>query len=93
MWNNSPQEVCFHKFGDIKMTLSYSNIMNAEEGFKTNNNGSLFFKMGVINSDPKFYDAAARNYNLLKESPCIDTGDPAVEYNDPDGSRNNIGAK
>ena len=43
LWNNSPQEVCFHKFGDIKMTLSYSNIMNAEDGFKTNNNGSLFF--------------------------------------------------
>ena len=93
IWNNSPQEVCFHKFGDIKMTLSYSNIMNAEEGFKTNNNGSLFFKMGVINSDPKFKDAAARNYELLKESPCINTGDPADEYNDSDGSRNDMGAK
>ena len=93
LWNNSPQEVCFHKFGKITMTLSYSNIMNAEEGFKTNNNGSLFFKMGVINSDPKFKDAANRNYDLLEESPCINTGDPAEEYNDADGSRGNMGAR
>ncbi|MCK5051421.1 MAG: hypothetical protein KAS53_06775 [Candidatus Cloacimonetes bacterium] len=93
LWNNSPQEVCFHKFGKITMALSYSNIMNAEDGFKTNNNGSLFFKMGVINSDPKFKDAANRNYDLLEESPCIDTGDPAEEYNDADGSRNDMGAK
>lgn len=93
LWNNSPQEVCFHKFGDIKMTLSYSNIMNGEDGFKTNNNGSLFFKMGVINSDPKFKDAANRNYSLLTESPCINTGNPAEEYNDVDGSINDMGAK
>ncbi len=93
LWNNSPQEVCFHRFGDIKVTLSYSNIMNGENGFKTNNNGSLFFKTGVINSDPQFKDAANRNYDLLKESPCIDTGDPAEEFKDADGSRNNMGAE
>ena len=93
LWNNSPQEVCFHKFGDIKMILSYSNIMNAEDGFKTNNNGSLFFKMGVINTDPQFKDAVNRNYELLEESPCIDTGDPLDEFNDANGSRSDIGAK
>jgi len=93
IWNNVPQEVCFHKFGDIKMTISYSNIMNLEDGFKTNNNGSLFFRMGVINSDPKFKNSQARDYELLKDSPCIDTGDPNEEFNDPDGSRNDMGAK
>ena len=93
LWNNSPQEVCFHQFGDIKMTVSYSNIMNAEDGFKTNNNGSLFFKMGVINSDPQFKDAKNRDYELLEESPCINTGDPLDEFNDADGSRSDMGAK
>lgn len=93
IWNNIPQEVCFHKFGDIKMTVSYSNIMNMEEGFKTNSNGSIFFKMGVIDSDPKFKDPQTGNYELLKDSPCIDTGDPAEKFNDPDGSRNDMGAK
>ena len=93
LWNNSPQEVCFHKFGDIKMTLSYSNIMNADDGFKTNNNGSLFFMMGVINSDPKFKDSTNRDYHLLKDSPCINTGDPSDKFNDADGSRSDIGAK
>jgi len=93
LWNNLPQEVCFHKFGDIKMTLSYSNIKNAEDGFETNNNGSIFFKMGIINSDPMFIDAINRDYELLDGSPCIDTGNPAVQFNDIDGSRSNIGAK
>ena len=93
LWNNSPYEVCFHEFGNIKMTLGYSNIMNAEDGFKTNNNGSLFFKMGIINSDPQFKDANNRDYNLLKDSPCINTGDPSDKFNDTDGSRSDIGAK
>ncbi len=53
----------------------------------------FFFKMGVINSDPKFKDAANRNYDLLEESPCIDTGEPADEYNEADGSRSNMGAR
>ena len=93
LWNNLPQEVCFHKFGDIKMTLGYSNIKNAEDGFETNNNGSIFFKMGIINSDPMFKDANNRNYELLDASPCIDAGNPSELFNDVDGSRSNIGAK
>ncbi|MDP8268358.1 MAG: hypothetical protein P9L97_06465 [Candidatus Tenebribacter davisii] len=92
LWNNSPQEVCFHKFGDIKMTISYSNIMNAEDGFLTNNNGSLFFKTGVMNEDPKFKDVENRDYNLLNDSPCIDAGDPSDEFKDVDGSRSDMGA-
>ncbi len=32
------------------------------------------------------------NYYLLPGSPCIDTGDPAPIMNDPDGSRNDMGA-
>lgn len=32
------------------------------------------------------------NYRLLMGSPCIDTGHPGAAYNDPDGSRNDMGA-
>ena len=32
------------------------------------------------------------SHELLAGSPCIDAGDPAPAYNDPDGSRNDIGA-
>ncbi len=34
----------------------------------------------------------ANTYNLLPYSPCIDAGNPDPQYNDPDGTRNDIGA-
>lgn len=39
-----------------------------------------------------FAGPADHDYSLLAESPCIDAGDPEAQYNDPDGSRNDIGA-
>ncbi|MBU1318219.1 MAG: right-handed parallel beta-helix repeat-containing protein [candidate division Zixibacteria bacterium] len=45
-----------------------------------------------ISEDPLFVDAAAGDFSLDEDSPCIDTGDPAPEYNDPDGTRNDMGA-
>jgi parallel beta-helix repeat protein len=39
----------------------------------------------------KSVPAATGRYQLSKYSPCIDAGDPAAEFKDPDGSRNDIG--
>jgi len=47
---------------------------------------------GSISADPHFVNAAAGDYHLQPSSPCIDTGNPDPAYNDPDGSRNDIGA-
>ena len=57
---------------------------------------------GNIDEDPMFIDPSAGNgsaYNgltavwgLLENSPCIDAGDPDPVYNDPDGTRNDMGA-
>jgi parallel beta-helix repeat protein/predicted outer membrane repeat protein len=55
----------------------YSNI---EGGF----NG-----IGNINIIPMIIDPISDNYNICSGSPCIDTGDPAI--NDPDGTRSDIG--
>jgi hypothetical protein len=43
---------------------------------------------GNIHANPAFY---AGTYNLSSTSPCIDAGDPDPFFNDPDGSRNDIG--
>jgi len=43
---------------------------------------------GAISADPMF----DRSYGLLPGSPCIDAGDPHPRYNDPDGTRNDMGA-
>ena len=39
------------------------------------------------NSDPRF----TADYNLQASSPCINAGPPDPQYNDRDGSRNDIG--
>jgi len=36
--------------------------------------------MGNIDSDPMFVDAVNGDYNLTSTSPCIDSGDPASQY-------------
>jgi hypothetical protein len=43
---------------------------------------------GAISADPLL----CRGYELTVGSPCINAGDPDSIYNDPDGSRNDMGA-
>ncbi len=45
-----------------------------------------------ISQDPKFRVEAAGDFRLKGDSPCIDAGDPDPQFNDPDGSRNDMGA-
>ena len=47
---------------------------------------------GNIGGDPLLYKTGEAQYEMSWASPCIDAGDPDPEYNDPDGSRNNMGA-
>ena len=54
-------------------------------------NKSLLDGENNIFGDPLFIDYEKDNYNLRKNSPCIDAGDPAIEF-DPDGTRADIGA-
>jgi parallel beta-helix repeat protein len=43
-----------------------------------------------ISADPLFL--AADDWRLAEGSPCVDTGNPSAEFNDPDGSPNDMGA-
>jgi parallel beta-helix repeat protein len=47
---------------------------------------------GNISSDPLFADPEYGNFRLRLDSPCIDAGNSALIYDDPDGSRNDMGA-
>jgi parallel beta-helix repeat protein len=47
---------------------------------------------GSISRDPLYADTLTGDFRLMPGSPCIDSGNPATQYNDPDGSRNDMGA-
>ena len=47
--------------------------------------------VGNLDEDPLFVDAAAGDYSLASDSPCIDAGNPANSV-DPDGTTADIGA-
>jgi fibronectin type 3 domain-containing protein len=48
--------------------------------------------VGEIGLNPLFRNTAALDFRLQNSSPAIDKGDPATQYNDPDGTRNDMGA-
>ncbi len=61
-------------------SVAYSNIQDGWAG------------IGNINADPLFINAAQNDYRLQWDSPCIDSGNPNPFYNDPDGTRADMGA-
>ncbi len=60
--------------------ITYSDIQQAWPG------------MGNINVYPDFIDTVRLDYRLNWGSLCIDAGDSSAQYNDPDGSRADMGA-
>ncbi len=52
----------------------------------------LYPGTGNINQNPLFVSVATRDFGLLRDSPCIDAGNPALAP-DKDGTRADIGAR
>lgn len=44
-----------------------------------------------IKENPRFVNQERHDFHLKGNSPAIDAGHPAIQFNDPDGSRNDIG--
>ena len=59
LWNNQPQNIFFSQYDDPNtISVSYSNIEGGEAGFVTNDNGTVYWLEGNIDSDPLFVDAS-----------------------------------
>ena len=71
---------------DTPLVLAYNDFYNAMD-FENCQKGEK-----DITKDPEFVAPREGNFHLNGNSPCIDAGDPDTKYNDPDGSRNDIGA-
>ena len=66
-------------------TISYSDFYN-------NTGDSITWGTDVMTSNPRFVDPEADDFTLDSVSPCINAGDPSSLYDDPDGTRNDMGA-
>ena len=87
---------CFTPSFVIKNSIIYDNLYGSivvEDPLITYSDiEGGFAGIGNIDSDPLFVDWANRDYRLRPSSPCRDAGDPDPQYNDPNGSRNDMGA-
>ena len=70
------------------VSLSYNNLWNNAQNY----GGGASEGIGGITADPLYSDPPGGDYTLQAGSPCVDAGHPDPPYNDPDGSRNDIGA-
>jgi len=74
--------------GGSILTATYNNVWNNQ----IFDYDSVAVGIGSISQDPQFSGPGRLDYTLQAGSPCIDAGNPAPIYNDPDASRNDMGA-
>ena len=76
-------------------TIGYSSAVRSYNNVYGNTYNYIGFDdtpgIGDISLNPQFVDRDNGDFRLREDSPCIDRGDPDAQYNDPDGSRNDIG--
>ncbi|MFA5834527.1 MAG: cohesin domain-containing protein [Bacteroidota bacterium] len=72
------------------INISLQLLYNDRWGF--NSASDIALSSTEISVDPMFVSKEKNNFHLKSGSPCINAGDPSSEYNDKDGSRNDIGA-
>ena len=94
--SNNGQYGIYHQCVEPQQ-LDYNNVSNNNSGnynIRYINNGWIDFPAGPndINVGPAFINENNGNFTLKSNSGCKDKGVYGASYNDPDGSRNDIGA-
>lgn len=71
------------------ISILNNNVFNNTSGVSSG--VTISSSQGNIFTDPLFVSVGTGNYNLRSDSPCIDSGRLGASFNDPDGTRNNMG--
>ena len=75
LWSSSPSQVHFRSEGEeVELSISYSIIENNQDGIEINDNGSLNWLEGNLDSEPYFCSSSTGNYFVRENSPAIDGG-------------------
>ena len=88
VWDNLPQEIGL-KGSTI---IAYSDVKGGKDGILIEGDSYVNWQNGNLDADPLFFDPENNDFHLQEGSPCNDAGNPAPEYNNADGSRNDMGA-
>lgn len=81
--------------GKVDNLVFQNNIMDGiryQHVIDTSTGSGRDIDYNLFNADPALADTANNNYHLVPGSAAIDAGNPDPFYNDPDGTRNDIGA-
>ena len=89
-YQGSVKKIDYNLFHAV--TTLYHQATGANYVNSTVLNAQLDFTEGNIDGDPAFVNAAGGNFALGPKSPAIDTGHPEAVWNDPNGTRCDIGA-
>ena len=95
-WGNSAPVGDEFYLGDLpspnqsSLTISYSDVEGGESSIFAEEGNEIDWGPGMIETDPAFVDSQRRDYRLLWNSPCIDTGHP--DSLDDDNTRRDMGA-
>ncbi|MBL7074142.1 T9SS type A sorting domain-containing protein [candidate division KSB1 bacterium] len=77
LWNDLSQEIYFCQYGDSSsITIAYSDVQGGQDSIVTNDNGTVNWLEGNIDTDPLFVDATSGDFHHQEGSPCIDAGIP-----------------
>ena len=93
LWRDWRNETDFNS-GELRtsITITYSNVRHGSAGIGNYSHGLVVWLDGNMDKNPLFVDTERGDLHLQPTSPCADAGDPVRKYNDPDGSKNDMGA-
>ena len=88
LWGNigSPGSQIF--MAGTYVSVEYCDIEFGEDSIYNFAGSTLNWGSGNIDTDPLFETGPLCNYHLSQSSPCIDAGNPSIEYNDPEDPLN-----
>lgn len=74
------------EFGNHGHSYAYNDVFNNAENYRNVTAGT-----GALEEDPLFVDVTNEIFRLQKTSNARNAGNPSTDFNDPDGTRNDMG--